>query len=66
MNIPAIVTICVQAIRVTMNNPKVMNALKIKGQKIEDAKIVINGAGAAGISIAKFLPVHQLRKYQEA
>jgi len=32
-----------------------LNALKLCKKKIEDAKIVINGAGAAGISIARFL-----------
>ena len=32
-----------------------MNALKLAGKKMEDIKIVINGAGAAGISICKFL-----------
>lgn len=31
------------------------NALKLTGKKIEDLKIVINGAGAAGIAIAKLL-----------
>ena len=32
-----------------------INALKLVNKKIEDIKIVINGAGAAGISICKFL-----------
>lgn len=32
-----------------------MNALKLAGKSMEDIKVVINGAGAAGISIAKFL-----------
>ena len=32
-----------------------INALKLAGKKIEDIKVVVNGAGAAGISIAKFL-----------
>lgn len=32
-----------------------INALKLAGKKPEEVKIVINGAGAAGISIAKFL-----------
>ncbi|MCL1941566.1 MAG: NAD-dependent malic enzyme [Synergistaceae bacterium] len=32
-----------------------INALKIAGKKIQDIKIVINGAGAAGISICKML-----------
>ena len=32
-----------------------INALKLAGKKKEDIKVVINGAGAAGIAIAKFL-----------
>ncbi len=32
-----------------------LNALKLAGKKIEDIKVVVNGAGAAGISIARFL-----------
>ncbi|MCD8295446.1 MAG: NADP-dependent malic enzyme [Clostridia bacterium] len=32
-----------------------INALKLTGKKPEDLKLVINGAGAAGITIAKFL-----------
>ena len=32
-----------------------INALKLAGKKLEDAKIVINGAGSAGISICKLL-----------
>ena len=32
----------------------VLNALKLVGKKIEDAKFVINGAGAAGIACAEF------------
>ena len=32
-----------------------INALKVVNKKIEDVKIVINGAGAAGIAIAKML-----------
>ena len=32
-----------------------LNALKIVGKKIEDINLVINGAGAAGLAIAKFL-----------
>ena len=32
-----------------------MNALKLVNKKIEEAEIVINGAGAAGIGIARFL-----------
>ena len=33
----------------------IINALKIVGKKKEDAKIVVNGAGAAAISITKLL-----------
>jgi malate dehydrogenase (oxaloacetate-decarboxylating) len=32
-----------------------LNALKLAGKKIDEIKVVINGAGAAGIAIAKFL-----------
>lgn len=32
-----------------------INALKLVGKKMEDIRVVINGAGAAGIAIAKFL-----------
>ncbi|MCQ3035736.1 MAG: NADP-dependent malic enzyme [Bacilli bacterium] len=32
-----------------------INALKLANKKIEDCKVVINGAGAAGIAICKFL-----------
>lgn len=32
-----------------------INALKLAGKKIEDIRVVINGAGAAGTAIAKFL-----------
>jgi malate dehydrogenase (oxaloacetate-decarboxylating) len=32
-----------------------INASKLRGQKIENSKIVINGAGAAGIAISKLL-----------
>ncbi len=32
-----------------------LNALKVVGKKMKDAKIVINGAGSAGISICKLL-----------
>lgn len=31
------------------------NALKLAGKKIDEIKVVINGAGAAGIAVAKFL-----------
>ena len=32
-----------------------MNALKLADKKIEDIKVVLNGAGAAGIAISKYL-----------
>lgn len=32
-----------------------INALKVTGKRIEDARVVINGAGAAGCAIAKLL-----------
>lgn len=32
-----------------------INALKLVGKKMEEIKVVINGAGAAGVAIAKFL-----------
>lgn len=32
-----------------------MNALKLTGRKIHEIKVVINGAGAAGIAIIKLL-----------
>ena len=32
-----------------------INALKVVGKKIEDARVVINGAGSAGISICKLM-----------
>ena len=32
-----------------------LNALRLAGKKMEEIKVVINGAGAAGIAIAKFL-----------
>ena len=33
----------------------IINALKLAGKRIDEIKIVINGAGAAGIAICKFL-----------
>lgn len=33
----------------------IINALKVVGKKLEDTKVVINGAGAAGIAIGKLL-----------
>lgn len=32
-----------------------INALKIVGKKIQDIKVVVNGAGAGGIAVSKFL-----------
>lgn len=32
-----------------------INALKVADKKIEDVKIVVNGAGAAGLTIAKLI-----------
>ena len=32
-----------------------LNALKLSGKKIDEISVVVNGAGAAGIAIAKFL-----------
>lgn len=39
-----------------------LNALKVINKKIEDVKIVINGAGAAGTAIAKLLMVSGARQ----
>lgn len=39
-----------------------INALKLLAKKIEDIKIVINGAGSAGIAIVKFLYYSGARK----
>ncbi len=33
----------------------IYNALRLVGKKLEEARIVINGAGSAGISICKLL-----------
>ncbi len=33
----------------------IINALKLRGTKLSDAKIVMNGAGAAGLSVAKLI-----------
>jgi len=38
-----------------------LNALKLANKKIEDISVVINGAGAAGIAIAKFLMAFGVR-----
>ena len=32
-----------------------INALKVVGKRMEDARVVINGAGSAGIAIGKHL-----------
>ncbi|MFH1275679.1 MAG: NADP-dependent malic enzyme [Candidatus Woesearchaeota archaeon] len=39
-----------------------INALKVVNKKISDVKIVINGAGAAGIAISKILQNYGLKK----
>ena len=33
----------------------IINALKVVGKQKEDCKVVVNGAGSAGIAIAKML-----------
>ncbi|MCH5147449.1 MAG: NADP-dependent malic enzyme [Clostridiales bacterium] len=38
-----------------VSSAALLNALKLAGKKIDGIKLVINGAGAAGIAIAKFL-----------
>ncbi len=38
-----------------------MNALKVTGKKKEDAKVVLNGAGAAGVAIAKLLFLYGMK-----
>lgn len=38
-----------------------LNALKLAGKKIEEIKVVINGAGAAGIAIGRFLMAFGVR-----
>ncbi len=38
-----------------------LNATKIVGKKLEDCRIVLNGAGAAGTAIAKLLKVYGVR-----
>ncbi len=39
------------------------NAAKVVGKKIEELKVVINGAGAAGISIAKLLTCFEISEH---
>lgn len=41
-----------------------INALKVVGKKLENIKLLINGAGAAGISIARLLNHYGLKKEQ--
>ena len=38
-----------------MTAAALLNALKLAGKKIEEIRVVVNGAGAAGIAISKFL-----------
>jgi len=38
-----------------------INSLKIVGKKVEEIKVVINGAGAAGIAISKLLILYGIR-----
>ena len=38
-----------------------LNALRLAGKKMEEIRVVINGAGAAGIAIAKFLMAFGVR-----
>ena len=40
-----------------------VNAAKVLGKKIEDLRIVINGAGAAGISVAKLLTCFEINEH---
>ena len=40
-----------------------VNAAKVLGKKIEELKVVINGAGAAGISIAKLLTCFEINPH---
>ena len=35
-----------------------INALKVTGKKKEDIQVVLNGAGAAGVAIAKLLSLY--------
>lgn len=45
----------INTVQLLLQAAAVINALKVAGKKIEDVKIVINGAGAAGISNGKYL-----------
>ena len=40
-----------------------INALKITGKKKEDVKVVLNGAGAAGVAIAKLLHLYGVKNF---
>ncbi len=39
-----------------------LNALELQGKKLEDVRIVVNGAGASGIAVARFLLTLGARK----
>ncbi len=40
-----------------------LNALKVVGKRIEDVRVVLNGAGAAGVATAKLLKVAGVRSF---
>jgi malate dehydrogenase (oxaloacetate-decarboxylating) len=40
-----------------------INALKVTGKKKEDIKVVLNGAGAAGVAICKLLKLYGVRHF---
>lgn len=40
-----------------------LNALKVVGKKMEDVRVVLNGAGAAGVATAKLLKVAGVRSF---
>lgn len=40
-----------------------INALKVTGKKKEDIKVVLNGAGAAGVAICKLLRLYGVRHF---
>ena len=44
----------------------IINALKVTGKKKEDCKIVVNGAGSAGVAITKLLLTYGFLKQQQA
>lgn len=39
-----------------------LNAIEIAGKKLEDIRVVVSGAGASGISVAKMLPEFNVKK----